>query len=248
MNTIDTAIDRILQQMQTIPLSEIQKMHLMDRVDSKFVAPVAFLPELLEAMIPCFKVQVNDGKYISSYTTQYLDTPALDFFLMHQDGKPNRQKIRIRSYLDSNLSFLEVKNKNDRGRTHKIRVPVEVSHIQTVDELNANAPFLEKHSILDSHHLKPVLNATFDRITLVNNLATERVTLDINLSFVNYQTGKEEKADHLLILELKQSEWQPSDLRDILDRLNIRQAPFSKYCVGTALTNPDIKYDRLDGI
>ncbi|MDR0542175.1 MAG: polyphosphate polymerase domain-containing protein [Dysgonamonadaceae bacterium] len=241
----DAIINNILEQMQPITLSEMQGVHLMDRVDSKYVAPITILPELLKATIPSFKVQITNGKRIASYATQYLDTPALDFFIMHQDGKQNRQKIRIRSYIDSNISFLEIKNKNDKGRTRKIRVPVECSHIQTISDLNANLSFLEKHAILDSHNLEPVLGTIFDRITLVNHRATERVTLDLNLSFINYRTGNEQKADQLLIVELKQDGWQPSDFRDILDRLNIKQVSFSKYCIGTALTDPAVKYDRL---
>jgi hypothetical protein len=239
---MDAVIDGILEQMETITLGEMQNIRLMDRVDSKFVAPEELLPDLLREMLPCFKVQITNGKRVASYTTQYLDTPTLDFFLMHQDGKPDRQKIRIRSYIDSNISFLEIKNRNNAGRTRKIRVPVELSHIQTIDDLNVNLSFLEKHSICDSRHLTPALETTFDRITLVNNRITERVSLDRNLSFVNYQTGRREKMERLLVLELKQESRQPSDLRDILDRLNIRQVPFSKYCVGTALTNPNVKY------
>ncbi|MDR1527918.1 MAG: polyphosphate polymerase domain-containing protein [Dysgonamonadaceae bacterium] len=239
---MNASIDSILEQMHPISLSEMQDIHLMDRVDSKFIAPVALLPELLETAIPYYKVQVNNGKRIASYATQYLDTPALDFFTMHQTGKPNRQKIRIRSYIDSHISFLEIKNRNDRGRTRKIRVPVEISHIQTIDDLHANRSFLEKHSIFDSRHLEPVLGVTFDRITLVNNHVTERVTFDLNLSFLNYRTGSKKTAGPLLILELKQDGWFPSDFHDILNRFNIKQVSFSKYCMGTALTNPDIKY------
>jgi hypothetical protein len=243
----DTVVEKILERMLTITLDEMDEVHLMDRVDSKFVAPVAVLPELLRAMTPSFRVQINEGKRIASYSTQYLDTPALDFFRMHEGGRLNRQKIRIRSYVDSNVSFLEVKNRNDSGRTKKIRVPVELSHIQTIDELNARLSFLEKHSIFDSRNLEPALGTTFDRITLVNNRATERVTLDRNLSFVNYRTGNREMPDQLLVLELKQEEWKPSDFRDILDQLNIRQVSFSKYCVGMALTDPALRGDRLEG-
>ncbi|MDR2682280.1 MAG: polyphosphate polymerase domain-containing protein [Dysgonamonadaceae bacterium] len=233
---MNASIDHLLAQMQPISLSEMQDIHLMDRVDSKFIAPVALFPELLENAIPYYKVQENEGKRIASYETQYLDTPALDFFNMHQTGKPNRQKIRIRTYIDSNLSFLEIKNRNDRGRTRKIRVPVGISHIQTIDDLHVHLPFLEKHSIFDSRQLEPALGVTFHRITLVNHRVTERVTLDLNLSFVNYRTGNTNTAGPLLVLELKQDGWQPSDFHAILNRFNLQEVAFSKYCMGTTLT------------
>ncbi len=119
----------ILSEMNSITLEEMRDIHLMDRIDSKFVAPVSFLPSLLEEAIPYFRVQINNGVMISPYATQYLDTPDLDMFTMHQNGKLNRQKIRIRSYVESNLSFLEVKNKNNKGRTNKTRVPTNQTHV-----------------------------------------------------------------------------------------------------------------------
>jgi hypothetical protein len=244
---MNTRIEDILKRMPPISLSEMQDAHLMDRIDSKFIAPAPLLPELLEAAAPYYRVQVNDGKPIAQYATQYLDTPALDFLIMHQTGKPNRQKIRIRSYIDSNVSFLEIKNRNERGRTRKIRVPVDCSHIRTISELDSHLPFLEKHSIFDSHSLEPALEATFNRITLTNKPITERVTFDLNLSFTNYRTGNQtaSSATPWLVVELKQDGWQASDFRDILSRFGIRQVPFSKYCAGTALTNPNIEY-RLE--
>jgi hypothetical protein len=203
-------------------------------------------------MLPYFKVQIINEKRIAPYCTQYFDTPHLDMFLMHQNGKLNRQKVRIRSYIDSNLSFLEVKNKNNKGRTSKIRVPIQQSHLNSIDELDDNKQFLEKNSIFGSDKLVPVLANNFNRITLVNNRKTERITIDLDLSFTNYKTEEETSLEKLMILELKQDGWKHSDFRDILNRLRIKKISFSKYCMGTFLTNPvidtanpDIKYNRF---
>jgi hypothetical protein len=242
---MSTPINNILEAMPSITLDEMKNIHLMDRVDSKFVAPVSLLPCLLEEMAPYFKVQINNGKRIAPYCTQYFDTPELGMFLMHQNGKLNRQKIRIRSYVDSHVSFLEVKNKNNKGRTGKIRVPVDSSHIQSIEDLNTGKPFLEVNSIFDSRALEPVLANEFNRITLVNNRATERVTLDMDISFVNYKTGDQKAVENLLVLELKQDGRQHSDFLDILNRFRIKQMSFSKYCMGTVLTNPSVKYNRF---
>jgi hypothetical protein len=236
-------VESILNQMNPIYLNEINQISLMDRVDFKYIAPISILPRLLEEMIPHFKVQEINGKRISPYCTQYLDTPELHFFLTHQNGKRTRQKIRIRSYIDSSLSFLEVKNKNNKGRTNKIRIPVPVSHIQSVEDLDDHKEFLEKNAAVDNQFLQPVLENEFKRITLINNKATERVTLDFDLSFSNYQTERQENVPNLLILELKQEGWQHSDSRDIVHLLRIKKVSISKYCMGTALTNPCVKYN-----
>ncbi|GAB6012515.1 polyphosphate polymerase domain-containing protein [Viscerimonas tarda] len=238
-------INDILKQIAPITLDEMKHIRLMDRVDSKFVAPVHLLPDLLENLILDFKLQTIVGKPFAAYTTQYLDTPDLRFFLMHQNGKLNRQKIRIRSYVDSNLSFLEIKNKNNKGRTQKIRVPVEQTHIETVEDLADEQDFLHTHALFDLENLEPVLANTFNRITLVNNRATERITIDWDLNFQNLLTGIEDSPEKLMVLELKQDGRTASDFHDILNRLHVKPSAFSKYCMGTVLTNPNVKYNRF---
>jgi hypothetical protein len=240
-----THTDNLLDALPPITLEEMQQIRLMDRVDAKFVASAVSLPLLLAETLPYFKVQVADGKRLAAYRTQYLDTPAFGMFVMHQNGKLNRQKIRIRTYVDSNLSFLEVKNKTHKGRTKKIRVPVAHPHVRSIEELQDSRAFLERHSLFDSATLAPALSNRFSRITLVNLRQTERVTIDLNLSFTNATTGNRTALDNLMVLELKQDGRQRSDFRDILHRLRIKQMSFSKYCMGMALTDPNIKYNRF---
>ena len=240
-------INALLNTMNPITLDEMKNIRLMDRIDSKYVAPVSLLPELLEEMLPYFKVQTINGERISSYCTQYLDTPDLEMYVMHQNGKLNRQKVRIRSYVESNLSFLEIKNKNNKGRTKKIRIPVGLTHLTSVDDLDEGKPFLDENSLFCSDTLSPSLANDFKRITFVNNQATERITIDIDLSFFNYKTGAKKEFDDLMILELKQDGWRHSDFRDILNYFRIKKTPFSKYCMGMVLTDPRVKYNRFKG-
>lgn len=240
-----TEINAILEAMQPVSLDEMGGIRLMDRIDSKFVAPAALLPPLLEQMSPHFRVQVVNDARIASYCTQYLDTPDCKMFVMHQNGKLNRQKIRIRSYVESNLSFLEVKNKSNKGRTSKKRIAVGLSHLTSIHELSEEKPFLEKHSLFDADALEPSLSNSFKRITFVNRSATERITVDLNLTFHSCKTGHETTLDKLMILELKQDGWQRSDFREILNGFRIKKSSFSKYCMGTVLTNDNIKYNRF---
>jgi hypothetical protein len=238
-------INNILKKMQPITLDEMSNIRLMDRIDSKYMAPLALLPSLLEAMLSYFKVQIIDNEMIASYTTQYLDTSGLDMFVMHQNGKLNRQKIRIRSYVNSNLSFLEIKNKNNKGRTRKIRIQVGFSHLASICDLDKEKQFLCENSAFNPDDLTPVLANKFKRITLVNNTAKERITIDFELSFFNYKTKNKQKLDKIMILELKQDGRLNSDFREILNRFRIKPVAFSKYCMGTVLTNPGSKYNRF---
>jgi hypothetical protein len=240
-----TKISAALDAMQPISLDEMENIRLMDRVDSKFVAPSALLLPLLEKMAPRFRVQMVGGERIARYCTQYLDTPDYEMFVMHQNGKLNRQKIRIRSYVKSNLSFLEVKNKNNKGRTSKKRIPVGRSHLTSIRELSEGVQFIEKNSLFGADRLEPALSNSFERITFVNNSATERITADLNLSFFNSKTGNESTLDKLMILELKQNGWQHSDFRAMLNEFRIKKISFSKYCMGIVLTNASVKYNRF---
>ena len=238
-------IDAILREMTPITLEEMKTIRLMDRIDTKFVANIAVLPDLLKKMKPHFRVQIQNEVIVAPYTTQYFDTHDLGMFTMHQNGKLNRQKIRIRSYTNAGLSFLEIKNKNNKGRTSKKRVQINQPSVQSINEFQEKTNFLDEGSIFPIELLTPSLSNSFSRITLVNNRKTERITVDVNLSFLNENTGKAVSLDDLVILELKQDGWQHSDFRDILQELRIKKNSFSKYCVGTVLTNPDVKYNRF---
>ncbi len=240
-----TEILSILEKMPAITLDEMSSIRLMDRVDSKFMAHVSCLPILLKKMSNLFMVQVNNEKVIAPYFTQYFDTPGLDFFVMHQNGKLKRQKIRIRSYVDSNLSFLEIKNKNNKGRTSKNRIPFKMQTTSNFDEFADEKIFLQEHALFDPNTLIPSLENQFERITFVNNRKTERITIDLSLLFKNYKTGIFESLENYIILELKQDGLQYSDFKEILTEMRIKQASFSKYCIGMVMTDPEVKYNRF---
>lgn len=231
--------------MTPVSLDEMQNIRLMDRVDSKFVTSQSKLPELLQKAAQfSYRVQEIDGVRMAAYSTQYLDTPELSMYEMHQNGRLNRQKIRIRSYQNSNISFLEVKNKSNKGRTTKLRVLTDSSHVDSVDELDEGMTFLADQTQFKIEDLLPSLANSFHRITLVNDELTERITIDVDISFQNYSTGIKKQVDDLMIIELKQDGSKHSDFKDILTDLRIKSIKLSKYCIGTVLTNPNCKYNR----
>jgi hypothetical protein len=243
MNT-PTAED-LLARLTPIGLEEMGAIRLMDRTDTKFVAPASLLPALVEAMAEGFRVQEVDGIRVAEYATQYLDTPDLQMFLMHQNGKLNRQKVRLRSYCDSDASFLEVKRKSNRGRTTKRRVPVEVSRLDSMEELESERQFLEETTGFGLGALVPSLATGFRRITFVNWRESERITVDVNLRFENCRTGRTKALEELMIIELKRDGGQRSEFREILKGLRIKKTSFSKYCMGVVLTDPWVKQNRF---
>ena len=219
----------------------MKSVRLMNRVDTKFVTTLPRLMQLLEMAKGEYFVQEIDGERNSAYTTLYYDTPRLDMYIMHHNGCLGRQKVRVRQYVDTNLTFLEVKNKNNHRRTRKKRITVTGFDITGEQQRE----FLKPLCWWDVDTLQPALRNWFNRITLVNKAKTERVTIDTGLRFHNCMSGLDKSLDQVVIIELKRDGNQPSPLLAMLRDLHIHPYGFSKYCMGTALSNPSVKKNRL---
>ena len=234
-------MNALLNTFAPITLAEMKSVRLMNRVDTKFVTTVPRLLQLLEMAKDEYFVQEIDGERNSAYTTLYYDTPRLDMYIMHHNGCLGRQKVRVRQYVDSKLTFLEVKNKNNHRRTRKKRITVTGFDITGEQQRE----FLKPLCWWDVDTLQPALRNWFNRITLVNKAKTERVTIDTGLRFHNCMSGLDKSLDQVVVIELKRDGNQPSPLLAMLRDLHIHPYGFSKYCMGTALSNPSVKKNRL---
>ena len=170
-----TEILQTLKEYIPISLEEMSGIKLMNRTDTKYVTSYQILKEILLAAGHDYRVQEVNGEYNIAYHTIYLDTADRDMYLTHQNGRVVREKIRIRTYVDSDLTFLEVKNKNNKGRTDKKRI--RIGSIDTIKEDGGEA-FLRQHAWYEQSQLLPLLENSFRRITLVNKHKTERLTID----------------------------------------------------------------------
>jgi hypothetical protein len=170
-------------------------------------------------------------------------------YTVHETGHTNRQKLRVRSYVDSHLNFLEVKTKNNRGRTKKKRVALDDFNPDDSARFDLQADcygeFLHQYLRYDPQTLCRQLENRFDRITLVNKAKTERLTIDTNLRFCNVATGRRRAMDDIVIIELKRDGLQPSPILHMLRDLRIKPHGFSKYVIGSALTNPNLHCNRM---
>ena len=115
-------MEKTLQSYTPVSLEQMKAVRLMNRIDTKYVTTLPKLVRLLEMARGQYWVQEIDGQRNMPYYTLYYDTERCDMYLEHLRGRKTRQKIRIRAYEHSGVSFLEVKNKNNKGRTAKKRV------------------------------------------------------------------------------------------------------------------------------
>ena len=222
----------------------------MNRIDTKFAVPLSVLPAILQAAQADYFAQEIDGRRIATYDTMYYDTDTLDMYIRHHDRQLVRQKIRVRQYVDSHLTFLEIKRKNNKGRTKKKRISVPGFAIRanTVGHGKQDvkvADFIEQKSRYHWQEITPHLRTTFRRITLVNRAKTERLTIDMDLVWENVVSGLTMTYPNLVIIELKRDGNQPSKMTHIMQDLRIHPLKISKYCIGTALTSPDLKQNRF---
>ena len=240
---------------QPITLEEMSGIRLMNRTDTKFVTNIATLRKLLKLAVWQYRAQEIEGKRQARYYTMYFDTPDMQMYTCHHSGHANRQKLRIRSYVDSGLNFLEVKTKNNHKRTRKKRTTMfdfdplaparDIAFDSHDDNFKEYDSFLRENLWYKPEIMEEAIENRFNRITLVNNNKTERLTIDTDLCFHNIHTGNDCSLPELAIIELKRDGLVPSPILSLLNELRIKPLGFSKYCIGTALTNPDIRQNRF---
>ena len=231
----------VIKLFEPISLEQMSGVKLMNRTDTKFVTTTERLQLLLQMAQNDYYVQEIDGERNLEYDTTYFDTKQFDMYNHHQWNHVNRQKIRFRTYVSSHLQFMEVKTKNNHGRTKKKRI--EVTDMSLMDA--EKRMFLEKHLHYGVDTLQPAINNHFRRITLVNRGKTERLTIDSDLRFHNLVSGIDKDMGDLVIIELKRDGQVFSPVLEMLRQLRIHPHGFSKYCMGSALTNPQLPVNRF---
>jgi VTC domain len=230
-----------ITQFEPISLQEMEGVKLMDRVDSKYLIPLNLLPEILSNIKPYYKVLEIKEIRLSRYETQYFDFNNFELYHNHQAGKTNRYKVRFRKYVETDLCFFEIKHKNNKGRTKKSRIkqPEKIENTLNAQE----TAFLASKTPLDGQLLEGNLWVYYNRLTLVNKFSTERLTIDLDLTFRHHQNTAE--FPKVVIVEVKQEKLSPSPITQILRSKQLNEGSISKYCLGIISLNPHIKYNRF---
>ncbi len=233
-------INDILVQFDAITLKEMDHVKLMDRTDTKFIFSLNELERILYALKKDYKLLEVEQKKISRYKTLYYDTANFKLYNKHHNKELNRYKIRHRRYVESNAVFLEVKFKNNKGRSIKNRV----KKMGNPKELDVQEKlFLEDILSFNPDELISVLWVNYSRLTLVSNTLDERLTIDLNLEFVN---GNRSRCFNTLVFaEVKQENKNHSIFIKLMKSLHIPEGSISKYCLGIAVTYDSVKINNF---
>lgn len=235
---ITQPIKHSVAQFSSISLEEMNSVALMKRTDTKFVIHKSQLLEVLKEIYNDYKIlEIKEDK-IMTYSSLYFDTLDNQFYNNHHNGKNNRTKIRQRKYVESDLCFLEIKQKNGKGETNKSRI--QIPDFET--DLSENSTNFITETTLKDYNLTPSLWNRFNRITLVNIQSKERVTIDLNLSYKNNKDEK--KYENLVVIEVKQERVNRNS-KIVKTLKSIKEHPYSisKYCIGMISLYNDLKYN-----
>lgn len=253
MQQLYAHIEELVAQLPPITLEEMKEIRLMNRTDTKFVTTIDVLAKLLQRCEGSYFAQYTNEKFVARYRTVYWDDDCHTMYQKHQEGHKPRTKVRARTYVDSQISFLEIKKKDNHGKTRKKRIAVPA--IEAVMHDGVGEEFLcertdytfKQGAEADAARtlIKARLQNQFQRITLVNAGHTERLTIDFGLSFHNLESGLDHQLPRTVIIELKRDGRQASPILPLLREMRVKPAGFSKYCIGTALTNPNVKLNNF---
>jgi len=234
--------EKIVPAFEPILLSEMNSVRLQNRTDTKFIFPQRILPAVLSGLLEHYRLMDINGVRNQHYHSIYFDTKNFKFFNDHHNGRGTRQKIRMRKYLDSDLSFFEIKLKNNKGRTDKQRIVIpDIGHILPNDAIELVENWMPH---INHEDLIPVMHSEFHRMTFVAKTIPERMTIDTGL--VYRLKDKSKALKNLVVAELKQSVFNPrSPFFRELRKWSVRPTGMSKYCIGCLYLHDSLRHNNF---
>lgn len=189
----------------------------------------------------------------------YMDTPDFYCYWSKIEGLKHRYKVRVRGYNKGgkkSLVFLEIKKKYEQP-IFKNRAPLQFKYLtdlfkngQVDNYVENNDKFPQAQDDarrffyhLHSKNMRPVVCVIYEREAYEsrypnprNNL---RITLDKNLRSTSYPTMEELYTEDRLqwvlkdhfIMEVKFNNNHPLWILPLIESMNLRKEPASKYCL-----------------
>jgi len=223
--------------MGSVQLDEVNAAAaLQTRVDRKYVVALDLLDTLdFDEHVMALEI---DTRRRFRYATTYYDTPERDLYLDTAYRRPRRFKVRIRSYVDSGLTLLEVKRKDGRGNTAKSRC-----RVAPVDGPSRLTPSMrdfvnEEVETQLTDRLGVALTTSFSRTTVVDVEFGARYTIDHDVR-ADAPDGRVVELSDAVVVETKSS-GGPTPLDRTLWSHGVRPGPISKYCTAMAILDPSL--------
>jgi len=235
----------------TVGLEELNEAaELLTRTDRKYLLDAKAAGELLSALPEPARVLEITSRRCFAYDSVYFDSAGLESYHLASGGRRRRYKVRVRTYEDSGLSFLEVKTRGSRSTTVKERLPYSsanrfqltpeaVAYVQErlADCIGRGAPL----------PLEPVLQTRYDRITLFLPCSRGRVTVDTGARWRSLR-GQTSHGPWLHLCGKAIVETKSGSTAGPVDRWlwrnGVRPSRVSKFGTGMAALNPELPANR----
>ena len=232
--------------LEAVGLAElVARAALQTRVDRKYVLPLAAAGQVVAELARHELVRVLEigGQRSFGYESLYLDTPDLAGYHLAARGRRRRFKVRLRTYLDSEESYLEVKTRGMRGATVKERVPHDSAGLDApgsdfVDDVLGRSGL----GWVRCRDLRPTLRTAYRRTTLHLPATDGRVTVDTGLTW-SLPGGADATLPGVAIVETKSSA-AASAVDRRLWRAGHRPTRVSKYGTGLAALRGNLPDNR----
>jgi VTC domain len=212
------------------------------RVDRKYLLPEDLLRHALVVFGDSCSPERVDGLERQRYETEYFDTPDLQLFHAARGRRALRSKVRVRHYIDTRARFVEVKSRNARGETTKVR-----------DHWNGS--FADARAFLQGalsssswlvDQLVPIARTSYEREAYVL-VGSGRMTVDRCL-----MVGRHDALSHrllgdsseLVVVETKAPDQGPTAIDRYLWDCRYRPISLSKYALAIASFRPDLPLNR----
>ena len=230
--------DWLIEPFQPIALPQLNsKAAMLNRLDNKYIVGASVLRNAIPRLAEHFDILEIDGKRDFTYLTCYFDDREFTSYFEHHNGRRQRCKVRVRKYADMRQCFIEVKLKDKRGITVKKRLHYPY---EKYGELDAKAMAFIQAAYGDFYgrkfelELRPLLEISYQRVTLVAKNGGERMTIDFGLSFAGIDQS------HAIDEDISIVETKSANGNGIADKLlrELHQHPTSrcsKYCMGVAI-------------
>lgn len=224
------------------------RAELQTRFERKYLLPIDQLDVLLHQVADHARVLEIEGRRSFQYLSMYFDSPDLMCYRAAAQRRARRFKIRTRTYVDSNLCFLEVKTKSRQGETTKLRNPYSpgdyelfsaagkdyVLQVLTERELGQRA--VPTRELLD--RFEPSLGTSYVRTTFLLPGDDSRATIDTGLE-LELPTGQHTSLTGHAVVETK-TPGRPSLIDRSLWASGNRPLKVSKYALGLASMRPEL--------
>ena len=213
-------LDKKLSDYKTINLTELNsKASFLKRIDRKFLLTWKQLKNILNNLKENFCVLEIKWKKIFSYDNIYMDTEDYMFYKQHQNNESPRIKVRTRLYKDSSTTFFEYKQKANWMTTkYRYNIPIKEHWKMTIWEKKI-FEWIWKSNYTNWEKIPnifPSIITKYKRITLVDKMWWERLTIDFDIKIVNLRDAKNKiKNENNITLE-NNLWWKEINLKNLV--------------------------------